>query len=70
MPSRWASSCRMNAPTPSKPSAQALRIRTSVRAGGLKQNHGLRVRTNVRAGGLKANHGLRVHTSADATQRT
>lgn len=59
----------MSAPTPSKPAVQALRIRTSVRAGGLKQNHGLRIRTSVRAGGLKPNHGLRVRTSVDATQR-
>jgi hypothetical protein len=59
----------MNAPTPSQPSAQALPIRTGVRAGGLKANHGLRVRTSVRAGGLKQNHGLRVRTSVDAAQR-
>jgi adhesin HecA-like repeat protein len=58
----------MTTPTPSKPSVQALRIRTSVRAGGLKANHGLRIRTSVRAGGLKANHGLRIRTTATAMQ--
>jgi hypothetical protein len=58
----------MTTQTPSKPStsAQAPRIRTNVRAGGLPFNHGLRVRTNVRAGGLDINHGLRIRTKVRA----
>lgn len=42
-----------------------MRIKTSVRAGGISINHsgtvkGLRVRTNVRAGGNNLNHNQKV----------
>ena len=46
----------------------ALRVRTSIKAGGLKQNHSLQVRTSVKAGANSVNHGLRVRTTDNDAQ--
>lgn len=41
-------------------SKAALKVRTQVKAGGMRVNHttaqGLRVRTEIKAGGLRVNH--------------
>jgi hypothetical protein len=41
-------------------------VRTGVKAGGAKFNHGLRVRTKIKAAGPVIQHGLRVRTKVKA----
>jgi hypothetical protein len=35
-------------------------IKTSVKSGGVKFNHGVKVRTGVKSGGSSLNHGVKV----------